>query len=76
MYHRHLLQHVPGSCKAVTSVNIVHNVDNVQNILWETLNAEMFSLISEDDLEADLIDLLLSRISPREEDSVSPRILS
>lgn len=60
----------------MTSVNIVHNVDNVQNILWETLNAEMFSLISEDDLEADLIDLLLSRISPREEDSVSPRILS
>lgn len=61
MYHRHLMQHVPGSCKAVISVNFVHNI---QNVLWETLNAEMFSLISKDDLEADLINLLLSRISP------------
>lgn len=33
MYHRHLMQHVPGSCKAVVSVNFVHNVDKVQNVL-------------------------------------------
>lgn len=61
LYHRHLIWHVPGSCKAVVPVNIVHNV--VQNVSWETINAEMFSLILKYDLEADLIDLL-SRISP------------
>lgn len=58
------MQHVPGSYKAVVSVNFVHNVDKVQNVLWETINAEVFSLILKDDLETDLIDLLLSRISP------------
>lgn len=64
VYRRHLMRHVPGSCKGVVSVNFVHNTDKVQNVFWETINAEMFSLILKDDLEADLIDLLLSRISP------------
>lgn len=64
VYRRHLMRHVPGSCKAVVSVNFVHNTDKVQNVIWETVNAEMFSLILKDDLEADLIDLLLSQISP------------
>lgn len=54
------MRHVPGSWKAVVSVNFVHNVDKVQNVLSETINAEMFSLILKDDLEADLIDLLPS----------------
>lgn len=56
------MQHVSGSCKAVVPVNFLHNVDKVQNVLWETINAEMFSLIVKYNLEADLI-ALLSRIS-------------
>lgn len=57
------MQHVSGSCKAVVPVNFVLNVDKVQNVLWETINVEMFSLIVKYNLEADLIVLLLSRIS-------------
>lgn len=40
------------------------NVAQVQNVLGEILSAERFLLILKDDLEADLIDLLLSTTSP------------
>lgn len=47
----------------VTARLCFQNVAKVQNVLGETLNAEAFTDL-EDDLEADLIDLLLSTISP------------
>lgn len=40
------------------------NVATVQNVLGETINAKRFLLILNNDLEADLIDLLPSTISP------------
>lgn len=40
------------------------NVAKVQNVLGEIINAERFLLILKDDLGADIIDLLLSTLSP------------
>lgn len=48
----------------VTARLCFQNVAKVQNVLGETINAERFLLILKDDLEADLIDLLLSTTSP------------
>lgn len=48
----------------ITARLCFQNTAKVQNVLGETINAERFLLILEDNLEADLIDLLLSTISP------------